>query len=954
MADPLRRTLLAKLRGKKSKKGATVGGGYDSAAAAAAANGGREGGVRVRESRAELAQAGPRQPASGGRGRVNEELLGVSLQRDAQIGGLVFREGDRSHQGSRFAGEVTISMGVPLGGPHAQRKHFISVPRQCSVGDSIGFGDSSNHVLYRAQVEMHSGVEGSVSCNGAKMSRSKDGTEIRDRGLRHMAGNVLAVNERNANWTFDSNQTLETNSPACAPLVHPNRISGNTEENILIRNIESYGSSPELIGDIRGTSLQSPTFFPTELEICDLSIREGSLRHHSLHSEDDDYYDNEILPFYETIKVKSDGDRGEVRDLSQPEQDKGQADDSSSAQETDRLRNQLKEAYYLLINAMNDINLDVQQFSGGLTDQQAASSCSSRSRDSLCSRLSAKNMDSDSWSSGGDHSPQQVSDTDSLLLCLSGNLESCLKSRLNSKSMVNLATTHTRPALLRSVSDGAIRYPSGYLQASGTQSSESGDDNGAAEPKGEKEPEGAKVTGVCELSDTQAVDDAASSDEVLQDAGGEDDCGGQLNESSGSVNSLTGSSDSNPDASTSQSHNNKQELSGMRAQGGNSVNKGHGVTVNKMQEWMHKGRLLSSEMKQRIEGSSSSLPRGGQSQDRSCAQVNPEGCKTGAQNSSWGARGGKPAKAKSLSPSRGEKPAIKSPQQSASSAQQQPAFIENVQAPCAIGREAGRANELPWRPPLNTITVSKKRNWLQQSSLGKPHCTQEEPQGALGAEEESSQGSYQLPPPPSPSPDQLRPAGGVSSGPHRLHLPQVSVGQARVSPQPRSVDPTEENDADDEGEIWYNPIPEDDEVETCHRPAIRLLVPPRKEPQTVQRRPSRGGDAGHGGRVLEGTGGARPEGLGESLGGGGGDGSQGNAVHSTETLHLHRQMLACKPQEEGGPSVGRATGKAKKYTPTHTHTHTHFLILTFIPFLHLSPNLLHFFGPVLEGQLLFV
>uniref|UniRef100_UPI003AAB8ED5 rho GTPase-activating protein SYDE2 n=1 Tax=Centroberyx gerrardi TaxID=166262 RepID=UPI003AAB8ED5 len=865
-------------------------------------------GFIVRESRAVLAGACLQERASGGRGRVNEERLGVSLQRDVQFGGHAVRQSDRSHQGPRSAGRVALPAGGPVRGPHAHRKHFVPVPRQCSVGDSIGFGDNYNHVVYHTRVVPQSGAakptEGRVSAadsNETKMCLGKDGTEPCS-GPRHMAGNVVAANEHThrANVSFDSNPTLETNSATCATLVYPNCIPGNTEENILIRTIESYGSSPECAGDIRGTGLQSPTFFPTELEICDINMaslcaREGSLRHHSLDSEDEDYYDNEILPFYETVRAKSDSDKVEGTEVvPQPGQDKGQVSDSNSAQETDRLRSQLKEAYYLLINAMHDINLDVQQLSSGLIEQQATSSCSSHSRDSLCSRLSAKNMDSDSWSSGGDHSPQQVSDTDSLLLCLSGNLESCLRGKLNSKSMLNLSLTKIRPTLLRSASDGAIRYPGGpslRVKASDAQSPETCEDEGAIEAEGGKEATGAE--------------DATSSDELLQDTGGED---GRLHESSGSVNSLTGSSDNNGDASTSQGHGGQREQSGARAQGaaGSSVNKGHGVTVNKMQEWMHKGRLLSSEMKQRIEGSSSSSTRGGPGRDRSCPRADPGGCKAGAQTSCRGTRGGKSAKAKSPSPSRGGKPT--------SSTLQQPAFIENVQGPCANGREVGRANEPSlWRPPLNTITVSKKRNWLQQSSLGKTHGAKDEPQGMLGAEEESGQGPHQPPPPPSPSPDHLRPpGGGAPSRPLRLHLPQVSVGQTRVAPQPRCVDPAEENDADDEGEIWYNPIPEDEEPETSHRSAVRLLVPPRREPQAPQRRPSgRGGDAGQGGRAPEGSSCAGPEGLGESLGGGGGggggDGSQGNAAHSTEALHLHRQMLACKPQEEGGPSASRAT-----------------------------------------------
>lgn len=145
------------------------------------------------------------------------------------------------------------------------------------------------------------------------------------------------------------------------------------------------------------------------------------------------------------------------------------------------------------------------------------------------------------------------------------------------------------------------------------------------------------------------------------------------------------------------------------------------------------------------------------------------------------------------------------------------------------------------------------------------------------------------------------------------------------------MDPAEENDADDEGEIWYNPIPEDEEPEISHRPSVRLLVPPQAE---LRRRPSRGGDAGLGGRNLGGCSGTVVELLGESLVVGSGDGSQGNAVHSTEALHLHRQMLACKPQEEGGLSSSRATGKTKKKGK--------FFKTFFLFFLHSSVILSHF------------
>lgn len=124
----------------------------------------------------------------------------------------------------------------------------------------------------------------------------------------------------------------------------------------------------------------------------------------------------------------------------------------------------------------------------------------------------------------------------------------------------------------------------------------------------------------------------------------------------------------------------------------------------------------------------------------------------------------------------------------------------------------------------------------------------------------------------------------------------MNICQSKESAQFWRVDPAEENDADDEGEIWYNPIPEDEEPEISHRPSVRLLVPPRVAPQ---RRPSRGGDVGH---LLEVPG--------ENLGSGGsGDGSQGNGANSAEALLLHRQMHVCKPQEEGGAS--RAAGMAE-------------------------------------------
>ncbi|CDQ60859.1 unnamed protein product [Oncorhynchus mykiss] len=340
-----------------------------------------------------------------------------------------------------------------------------------------------------------------------------------------------------------------------------------TEENIVIRDIERYRSSPEFTGDnIRVTHLQSPTFFPTELEICDVNVashficaREGTLRNNSIDSEDDDYYDNEILPFYISESVGPSDRKGsnKVGSIeSGIDVPKGHVI-SDSVQETDRLHSQLKEAYYLLINAMHDISFDGQVSVNGFKDQK-----------SMCSWSSFKHVGSDALSSG-EYSAQQVSDMDSLPLCLLSENN----TNLICKSLVNLSASRIRPPLLRSTSDGTIKHSSG-------------DGDGANRPE---------AVGASDPFEKQtSYDGGTSSDGLLQDTGDN----GKLNESRGSVNSLTRSSD-NAEPQQGGNNNRDREMSGWTLDQGGSA-KAHGVTVNKMQEWMHKGRLLSSEMKQRI------------------------------------------------------------------------------------------------------------------------------------------------------------------------------------------------------------------------------------------------------------------------------------------------------------------------------------------------------------------
>ncbi|XP_028855861.1 rho GTPase-activating protein SYDE2 isoform X3 [Denticeps clupeoides] len=179
------------------------------------------------------------------------------------------------------------------------------------------------------------------------------------------------------------------------------------------------------------------------------------------------------------------------------------------------------------------------------------------------------------------------------------------------------------------------------------------------------------------------------------------------------------------------------------------------------------------------------------------------------------------------------------------------ALIENVQ----------REGASVLRARLNTITVSKKQYWLQQSS-GKPHSLEE----TVADEENQTQSSTLLPE------NQLRPA--APSHPLLPHMPSVTVSHSHG---PCNMDQAEENDSDDEGEIWYNPIPEDDEQVLSLKvyydlPSHALF----KTVQSPQNRPSGAGDSdSHGGSGLV-----------------------TNGCHSTEILQLHRQILACKPQED--------------------------------------------------------
>lgn len=223
-------------------------------------------------------------------------------------------------------------------------------------------------------------------------------------------------------------------------------------------------------------------------------------------------------------------------------------------------------------------------------------------------------------------------------------------------------------------------------------------------------------------------------------------------------------------------------------------------------------------------------------------------------------------------------------------------LIENVYIAPRSRKEpkSPKASEVPeHRPQMNSITVSKKRNWLHQSTHRAPcpegESTCKKMQGAV----------TQVPKSPSPQPTpKTQKAPAKSPGGQEHPVPGCGAVSALPSTAGSTVlrrcpfDFGEDNDADDEGEIWYNPIPEDDEPDV-----VRVLRPAANHPVTTdcpagccKSVPSRdlgrelGPHAGPPGSP-EHAGDAQPGELGPA-----------DAVHPGEQLQQQRQRFASKTQ----------------------------------------------------------
>ncbi|NWX57970.1 SYDE2 protein, partial [Promerops cafer] len=232
-------------------------------------------------------------------------------------------------------------------------------------------------------------------------------------------------------------------------------------------------------------------------------------------------------------------------------------------------------------------------------------------------------------------------------------------------------------------------------------------------------------------------------------------------------------------------------------------------------------------------------------------------------------------------------------------------FIENVYIASRSRKEpkCPQASEVPeHRPQVNSITVSKKRSWLQQSTHRRPPPPLEEEDAC----KEVHGAVIPAPKSPAPLPDPAVPWAPSTSAAGRERPARSCALPSPATLRSSALDCGEEGDADDEGEIWYNPIPEDDEpnLPGVHPPAVDSLVAVGSPSVWYKAHP--GGDSGmavspHEGptRSVESTGSswtAQP-----------GEGSPADAAQPGEHAQQHRHKFASKapgvPAAEDNPAL---------------------------------------------------
>ncbi|XP_073400509.1 rho GTPase-activating protein SYDE2 isoform X1 [Dendrobates tinctorius] len=442
----------------------------------------------------------------------------------------------------------------------------------------------------------------------------------------------------------------------------------------------------------------------------------GGIQSHSEDSEEDDYYDNENLLITGTSDSQCNNQYTGTAVLT-PQAHPDRKGSLDVYLETDRLRSQLQEAYYLLIHAMHDMPLESHTSKMGTRLETCPSS--SQSQDSVFSQSSARVVESDMWSSD-EASPKQVSHSDlvSLNALMTAQL---IRMRRISKSLDTVSPLPTLEPFHKCHSDSQIKYS----------------------------PVNSSLSSECDYEHSQGS------------IGHQAD----VDSSEGSPQDILSTVNWRAAESGIQSHPGtpgdfgitRNEDAILEDQGGSSP-KPSGLTVRKMQKWMYKGRLLSLEMKERLIGSSQKGGGFGKSEASTKSEL----------------------------------------------LQEKSDFIENTYSSSVIRRDLKVIEVNQHNLQNNHITVSKKRNWLTQSTHKYPRVTESQKpshQTWNSSHAVIKETVLQL-----SRPDRDVSSKAMETAPSAPTVARVPTGTSDLS---------EDNDADDEGEIWYNPIPEDDEPYIC-------------------------------------------------------------------------------------------------------------------------------------------
>ncbi|XP_070448851.1 rho GTPase-activating protein SYDE2 isoform X3 [Equus przewalskii] len=400
--------------------------------------------------------------------------------------------------------------------------------------------------------------------------------------------------------------------------------------------------------------------------------------------------------------------------------------------ETGRLQTQLREAYYLLIQAMHDLPPDSGARRGGhgWADRSCPAGAGARGQPpSPCGAAHRPARPRD-WERGGGGRPwQQVSPPRSPPGESGGGRLRTPRMRLScSRSLESLRVGAQPPSFQRWPSDSWIRC-------------------GGRGDRDEPPPRGGGMHGWSGGSARAAA-----------------------------PSGLPPPSSSQPGRSSGSPFGDPAGSSGLRSGEGDGQEglpflRPPAVTVKKLQKWMYKGRLLSLGMKGRARGTAPKV--------------------TGTQASSPHLGALKMRESHVLAVPPDQRITLTD-------------LFENMYGSTMKRRELEDLKDnigFRGHKPLNSITVSKKRNWLYQSTLR-----------SFNLEEENKKcqdiSNLSVSPLSLPKHQLSRPF--LKSSEEYCTYVVCNATNSSLSGN-CSLNFNEENDADDEGEIWYNPIPEDDD-----------------------------------------------------------------------------------------------------------------------------------------------